>query len=147
MRAKQPSSDGRHVEGATGGGVADFVERIDEMSPRRGAVVYAVVMTVWIFGFAATEWNLPAPVVLVLLLLPAALHFGLGYVARDWWALYLVAVPIVAAAAAGGGLPSPLWVAVVLLTAFPGAPLVALGVYVREWLERRDPSYVDPWMI
>jgi hypothetical protein len=126
--------------------VTEFVERIDEMSPRRGAIVYAAVMTIWIFGFAATERDLPAPVVLMLLLLPAGIHFGLGYVVQEWWALYLVAVPMVAAAVAGG-LPSPLWVAVVLLTAFPGAPLVALGVYVREWLERRDPSYVDPWLI
>jgi hypothetical protein len=35
----------------------------------------------------------------------------------------------------------------VLLTAFPGAPLVAGGVYLREWLARRDPSYVDPTLI
>jgi hypothetical protein len=50
-------------------------------------------------------------------------------------------------AAIAGGLPSPLWAAVVLLTAFPGVPLIALGVFVREWLEKRDPSYVDPWLI
>jgi hypothetical protein len=123
-----------------------IVERINEMSARRAALLYGGVMTAWIVAFAGTDWHLPAPVVLVLLLLPAFVHFGLGYVVRDWWALYLTGLPVVVAAAAGG-LPSPLWVSVTLLTAFPGAPLVAAGVYVREWLERRDPSYVDPWLI
>ena len=64
---------------------------------------------------------------------------------RDWWALYLTAVPVVVAAVVDG-LPSGLWASVVLLTAFPGAPLVALGVWVRGLLVRRDPSYVDPWL-
>jgi hypothetical protein len=122
------------------------VDSINELSPRRGAVLYGVFMTLWIVGFAGTEHPLPSVVVLVLLILPAAVHFGLGYVVGDWWALYLTAAPVVVAAIAGG-LPSGLWAAVVLLTAFPGAPLVALGVWVRRWLERRDPSYVDPWLI
>ena len=122
------------------------VDSINELSPRRGAVLYGVLMTLWIVGFAATERPLPTALVVVLLLLPAAVHFGVGYVVRDWWALYLTAVPVLVAAVAGG-LPSGLWAAVVLLTAFPGAPLVAAGVWVRERLERRDPSYVDPWLI
>ncbi|HEX2045648.1 MAG TPA: hypothetical protein VHF23_08485 [Gaiellaceae bacterium] len=122
------------------------VERINELAPRKGAVLYALVMTAWVVGFAGTDHPLPAVVVFVLLVLPAALHFGLGYVVQDWWALYLTSVPVVVAAVAGG-LPSGLWAAVVLLTAFPGAPLVALGVWVRRRLEERDPSYVDPWLI
>jgi hypothetical protein len=122
------------------------VDSINELSPRKGAILYGLLMTFWIVGFAGTEHPLPSVVVLVLLILPAAVHFGLGYVVRDWWALYLTAAPVVVAAIAGG-LPSGLWAAVVLLTAFPGAPLVALGVWVRGWLERRDASYVDPWLI
>lgn len=126
--------------------IDELVERIEELSPRRGALLYAVFMTLWIVGFAATENPLPGPVVLLLLVLPAAVHFALGYVVRDWSALYVTGVPVVVAAAVGG-LPSSLWAAVVLLTAFPGAPLVALGVWVRDRLERRDPSYIDPWLI
>jgi hypothetical protein len=122
------------------------VETINELSPRKGALIYGGFMTLWILGFAGTDHPLPSAVVLFLLVLPAAVHFALGYVVRDWWALYLVAVPVVVAAIAGG-LPSALWAAVVLLTMFPGAPLVALGVFVRERLEKRDPSYVDPWLI
>jgi hypothetical protein len=122
------------------------VETINELSPRKGALLYGAFMTLWILGFAGTDHPLPSVVVLFLLVLPAAVHFALGYVVRDWWALYLVAVPVVVAAIAGG-LPSALWAAVVLLTMFPGAPLVALGVFVRERLEKRDPSYVDPWLI
>lgn len=122
------------------------LERINEFTPRQGAFGYGIFMTLWILGFASQDHALPSPVVLALLLLPAIVHFGLGYIVRDWWALYLVAVPVIVSAMADG-LPSPLWAAVVLLTMFPGAPLVAAGVYVRDWLERRDPSYVDPWLI
>ncbi|HSK15003.1 MAG TPA: hypothetical protein VK915_02440 [Gaiellaceae bacterium] len=122
------------------------LERINELSPRTAILAYTAFMSLWIVAFAGTERALPTPLVLVLLLLPAVVHFGLGYVFSDWRALYLVAVPVVVAAFAGG-LPSALWVAVVLLTAFPGAPLIAAGVWVRGWLERRDPSYVDPWLI
>ena len=130
--------------GRSGGHVT--VDRINELSPRRGAVLYCLFMTLWIVGFAATDHPLPSVLVLVLLVLPAAVYFGLGYVVRDWSALYFTGAPVLVAAIAGG-LPSGLWAAVVLLTAFPGVPLVALGVWVRGWLERRDPSYVDPWLI
>jgi hypothetical protein len=126
--------------------VSVTVERINELSPRKGAFAYGAFMTLWILGFASTDHPLPSVVVLFLLVLPAAVHFALGYVVQDWWALYLAAAPVIVAAIAGG-LPSPLWAAVVLLTAFPGVPLIALGVFVREWLEKRDPSYVDPWLI
>lgn len=122
------------------------LERINELNSRTAVVGYSVFMALWIVAFARTERALPAVAVIVLLLLPALVHFGLGYVVADWRALYLAAVPVVVAAVAGG-LPSALWAAVVLLTAFPGAPLIAAGVYVRTWLERRDPAYVDPWMI
>jgi hypothetical protein len=122
------------------------LERINELSPRQAVAGYTLFMATWIVLFARSEFALPAVVVLVLLLLPAVVHFGLGYVMADWRALYLAGVPVMVAAVAGG-LPSALWAAVVLLTAFPGAPLIAGGVYVRNWLERRDPAYVDPWMI
>ncbi|HXV57503.1 MAG TPA: hypothetical protein VD704_06510 [Gaiellaceae bacterium] len=122
------------------------LERINELGERTAIAVYTVVMALWIFAFARTERALPAVAMVVLLLLPAVVHFGLGYVVANWKALYLAAVPVVAAALAGG-LPSALWASVVLLTAFPGAPLIAAGVYVRERLERRDPAYVDPWLI
>jgi hypothetical protein len=122
------------------------LERINELSPRTAMIGYSAVMTLWIVAFARTETALPTPVVLLLLLVPPVVHFGLGYVVADWKALYFLALPIVVSAVAGG-LPSPLWATVVLLTAFPGAPLVAGGVYLREWLAKRDPAYVDPWMI
>jgi hypothetical protein len=122
------------------------LERINELSPRTAMIGFSAVMALWIVAFARTETALPTPVVLVLLLVPPVVHFGLGYVVADWKALYFLALPVVIAAVAGG-LPSPLWATVVLLTAFPGAPLVAAGVYLREWLAKRDPAYVDPWMI
>jgi hypothetical protein len=122
------------------------LERINEIGPRTAMIGYSAAMTLWIVLFARTETELPAPLVLLLLLVPPVVHFGLGYVVADWKALWFLALPIVVSAAAGG-LPSALWATIVLLTAFPGAPLVAGGVYVREWLARRDPAYVDPTLI
>jgi hypothetical protein len=122
------------------------LERINEIGPRTAMIGFSTVMTLWIVLFARTETALPAPIVLVLLLVPPVVHFGLGYVVADWKALYLLALPIVVSAVAGG-LPSALWATIVLLTAFPGGPLVAAGVYVRDWLARRDPAYVDPTLI
>jgi hypothetical protein len=146
------SCDSKHVnrggavtpDGTQGSRVT--LERINELSPRTAMIGFSAIMTLWIVAFARTETALPAPVVLLLLLVPPVVHFGLGYVVADWKALYFLALPIVVAAVAGG-LPSPLWATVVLLTAFPGAPLVAGGVYLRDWLARRDPSYVDPTLI
>jgi len=122
------------------------LERLNELTPRTAMVAYSAIMTAWIVAFARTERALPAALVLLLLFVPPVVHFGLGYVVADWKALYFAALPIVVAAVAGG-LPSALWATVVLLTAFPGVPLIAAGVYVREWLARKDPAYVDPWMI
>ena len=122
------------------------LERINELSPRTAMIGYGAVMTLWIVLFARTETALPAPLVFVLLLVPPVVYFGLGYVVADWKALYFLALPVVVSAIAGG-LPSALWATIVLLTAFPGAPLVAAGVYLRERQERKDPAYVDPWMI
>jgi hypothetical protein len=122
------------------------LERINELTPREAILIYCATMTAWIVLFARTETALPAVVVLLLLLVPLVVHFGLGYVVDDWKALYFAAVPIVVAAIAGG-LPSALWATVVLLTAFPGIPLIAGGIYVRSWIARKDPAYVDPWLI
>ena len=122
------------------------LERINELTPREAILVYSATMTAWIVLFARTEKALPAVVVLLLLLVPPVVHFGLGYVIDDWKALYFAGVPVVVAAIAGG-LPSPLWATVVLLTAFPGIPLIAGGIYVRGWMARKDPAYVDPWLI
>lgn len=81
------------------------LERIDELKTHQAVIGYTLFMTIWIVAFARTERALPAVLVLVLLLLPAVVHFGLGYVVADWRALYLAAVPVVVAAVAGG-LPS-----------------------------------------
>lgn len=122
------------------------LERINELSPRTAMIGYSAIMAAWIVLFARTETELPAPVVLVLLVVPPLAYFGLGYVVGDWKAMYFLALPIVVSAVAGG-LPSALWATMTLLTAFPGAPLVAGGVWLREWMARRDPQYVDPWLI
>ena len=69
------------------------LERINELTPREAILVYCTAMTAWIVFFAATETALPAVAVLVLLLVPLVVHFGLGYVVDDWKALYFTGVP------------------------------------------------------
>ena len=54
------------------------IERINELSPRTAMIGYCAVMTLWIMLFARTETALPTPLVLLLLLVPPVVHFGLG---------------------------------------------------------------------
>jgi hypothetical protein len=122
------------------------LERINELTPRTAMIAFSTIMAAWIVLFARTEITLPGLLVLVLLVVPPFAYFGLGYVVGDWNALYFLALPVLVSALAGG-FPSALWATMTLLTAFPGAPLVAGGVYLREWLVRRDPQYVDPTLI
>ena len=123
------------------------LERINELTPREAILVYCTAMTAWIVFFARTETALPAVA---------------GACCSCWCRSSCISasatssttgrrstsrrVPVVVAAIAGG-LPSALWATVVLLTAFPGIPLVAAGIYLRSWLARKDPAYVDPWLI
>lgn len=117
----------------------------ERINPRTAPTIYIVFMAVWVYGFAGAHWSLPAPAVFLLLLLPALVHFGLGYVVARWEALSLAAVPVLLALAASG-FHSLLWISLVLLMIFPGAPLIAAGVYVREWQKWREDPSSDAWL-
>lgn len=101
----------------------------------RAAAVYAGFMTLWIYGFANTERNLPGLLVFVLLLAPIFVHLGAGYVIGRQEALYLACFPPVLALL-GPALASGLWLSLVLLMIFPGAPLIAGGFGLRLWSDR-----------
>ena len=122
-----------------------MTDAIDRINPRRAPTYYIVFMAAWMYGFADAHWQLPSPVVVLLLVAAAAVHFGAGYVIARCEALALTGVPVLLALAADG-LASMLWITIVLLMIFPGAPLVAAGVYARDWLEQRnaDPA-ADAW--
>jgi hypothetical protein len=94
-------------------------------------------MSLWIGAVANSQSEPPGIVVAALFLVPLALHVWLGWVVAQWWAVGLAALPIVAAVAVGG-LGSALWIAVLLLELFPGAPLIAGAVCVRLWQEERE---------
>lgn len=101
----------------------------------RAAAVYVGFMTLWIYGFANTERNLPGLLVFLLLLVPIVVHLGAGYVIGRQEALYLACFPPVLALL-GPGIASGLWLSLLLLMIFPGAPLIAGGFGLRFWTDR-----------
>ena len=115
----------------------------DKLNARTAPTAYILCMAAWIYGFADAHWELPAPVSVLLLVLPAFVHVGLGYVIGRWESVALAAVPVLIAIAAAG-IHSVLWVSLALLMIFPGAPLIAGGVYLREWLGTRDDDSAEP---
>lgn len=106
---------------------------------------YVVLMAVWVYGFANSDRALPALVVFVLLLGAGAIQIAAGYLIGRWEALALAAVPILLATAASG-FGSTLWVTLVLLMIFPGAPLIGVGVWLSGWLEERGDRSPDSWL-
>ena len=118
---------------------------IDKLNARTAPTVYVLFMAAWIYGFADAHWKLPPAFGVALLVLPAFVHVGLGYVIGRWNAVALAAAPIVIALAAAG-IHSALWVSLALLMIFPGAPLIAGGVYLRERRAAREDDASEPWL-
>jgi hypothetical protein len=104
-----------------------------------------IIMAAWIFGFAATDRSLPALAIFVLLLLGAAVQVAAGFSIGRWEALALAVVPVLLAVAAAGR-DSNLWTTLVILMIFPGAPLIALGVWLRHLEEERNDRSPDSWL-
>jgi predicted transporter len=102
-------------------------------------------MALWIYGFAALNRPLPAVAVFLALLAAAAVQVVAGYAIGRWGALALGAAPVVIALAAAG-VHSTLWTTVVVLTVFPGVPLIGLGVYLRRRWEERNDRRPDAWL-
>lgn len=118
------------------------MHRIDT---RTAPAIYIALMGVWVYGFAASERELPPLLVFGLLLIAGAIQVGAGYAVGRWEGLALAAVPLLVAFAAAGR-DSTLWMTVAVLMVFPGAPLLAGGVALRRWqAERRDES-PDSWL-
>ncbi len=101
----------------------------------RATTVYVGFMTLWVYGFANTERNLPGVLVFLLLVAPVFVHLGAGYVIGRQEALYLACFPPVLALL-GPGLASGLWLSLLLLMIFPGAPLIAGGFGLRLIADR-----------
>ena len=101
------------------------------------SLLYLAFTTVWVYGFANGQHDLPGIVVLAFFLLPLGVHFLLGFALAKQEAYALLAyAPVLALV--GPGLASSLFVPLAMLAAFPGAPLVLLGIFVRLRMEPRE---------
>jgi hypothetical protein len=107
----------------------------------RAAALYLGFMAAWTYGFANASYDLPGPLVFVLLVLPCLLHAGVGFAVGRHEALWLAAFPP-ALAFLGPGMASVLAFTLVLLMIFPGAPLLLLGIVARRWAQ---PHQVEDW--
>ena len=114
-------------------------------NPRTAPTWYVVLMAAWVYGFANSDRALPALLVFVLLLGAGAIQVAAGYLIARWEALALAAVPMLLGAAASG-IGSTLWVTLVLLMIFPGAPLIGGGVWLSAWLDERGDRSPDSWL-
>jgi hypothetical protein len=101
----------------------------------RVVAVYVGFMALWIYGFANTELHLPGILVFLLLVAPIVIHLWAGFAVGRQEVLYLACFPPVFALLAPG-VAGGLWLSLLLLMIFPGAPLLAAGFGLRAWSER-----------
>jgi hypothetical protein len=107
----------------------------------KASLAYLGFMTVWVYAFANTERDLPGIAMFVALVLPMLLHFGVGFAIPRQETFALLAYPPLLALV-GPGVNALLWVPLVMMMVFPGAPLVLLGLYLRR---RAEPQEVEDY--
>ena len=108
----------------------------------KAVLLYLAFTTVWVYGFANGQRDLPGLVVLAFFLLPLGVHFMLGFVlARQEACALLAYAPLLALV--GPALASSLFLPLAMLAVFPGAPLLLLGVFIRLRMEPREAE--DHW--
>jgi hypothetical protein len=107
----------------------------------KSSLAYLGFMTLWVYAFANTERHVPGIVMLVALVRPMVLHVGLGVAVPRQEAFALLAYPPLLALV-GPGVNTLLWVPLVMMMVFPGAPLVLLGLFLRR---RAEPQEVEDY--
>jgi hypothetical protein len=123
--------------------VTTFIERTPatRLTYFKASLAYLGFMTVWVYGFANTEEHVPGILIFFGLLGPMLVHFGAGFAMPRQETFALLAFsPLLAIL--GPGVNSLLWVPLVLMMVFPGAPLVLLGLWLRN---RLDPQEVEDY--
>ena len=107
----------------------------------KASLLYLGLMTAWVYGFANTERDIPGVVMIVALVLPMLLHFGIGFAMPRQETFALLAYsPFLALV--GPGVDTALWIPLVMMMVFPGMPLVLLGLFLRR---RAEPQEVEDW--
>ena len=107
----------------------------------KASLAYLGFMTIWMYGFANTEEHVPGILIFFGLLGAMLVHFGAGFAMPRQETFALLAFPPLLAIL-GPGVNSLLWVPLVLMMVFPGAPLVLLGLWLRN---RMDPQEVEDY--
>jgi hypothetical protein len=127
------------------GGAPQEASGVTRIDTRAVPTLYVLLMAAWVYGFAAIDRELPPLLVFALLLAGGAVQVGAGFLIGRWAALGLGCVPVLLAAAASGA-GSPLFAALVVLMAFPGTPLIGVGVWVRRWRDETRDDSPDSWL-
>ena len=107
----------------------------------KASLFYLGFMTLWVYGFANTERHVPGLAVLLALVLGMLVHFLTGFTMPRQESFALLAYPPFLALV-GPGVDAALWVPIVMMMVFPGAPLVLLGLVLRNHAE---PQQVDDY--
>jgi hypothetical protein len=123
--------------------VTNWIERTPQTMATyfKASLLYLGFMTAWVYGFANTERDIPGVVMIVALVLPMLLHFGIGFAMPRQETFALLAYsPFLALV--GPGVDTALWIPLVMMMVFPGMPLVLLGLFLRR---RAEPQEVEDW--
>ena len=105
----------------------------------KASLIYLGFMTLWVYGFANTERHVPGIAILLALVLGMVVHFVTGFAMPRQETFALLAFPPLLALV-GPGVNLVLWVPIVMMMVFPGAPLVLLGLFLRR---RAEPQEVE----
>ena len=105
----------------------------------KASLIYLAFMTLWVYGFANTERHVPGIAILLALVLGMVVHFVTGFAMPRQETFALLAFPPLLALV-GPGVNMVLWVPIVMMMVFPGAPLVLLGLFLRR---RAEPQEVE----
>jgi hypothetical protein len=142
MRRRSQNRRSGHAEEAEDD-VTTWIERTPagRTTNVKAALAYLGFMTLWVYVFANTERDVPGIFMFVALVLPMLLHFGVGFAVPRQETFALLAYPPLLALV-GPGVNTLLWVPLVMMMVFPGAPLVLLGLYLRR---RAEPQEVEDY--
>jgi uncharacterized membrane protein AbrB (regulator of aidB expression) len=124
--------------------VTNLIERTPQTRTTyvKASLFYLGFMTVWVYGFANTERHVPGLAVLLALVLGMVVHFLTGFAMPRQESFALLAYPPFLALV-GPGVDAALWVPIVMMMVFPGAPLVLLGLFLRNLAEPQQVE--DHW--
>jgi hypothetical protein len=123
--------------------VTNLIERTPQTMATyvKASLIYLGFMTLWMYGFANTERHVPGVAILLALVLGMVVHFVTGFAMPRQETFALLAFPPLLALV-GPGVNMVLWVPIVMMMVFPGAPLVLLGLFLRR---RAEPQEVEDY--